>query len=463
MLGGVWSWRHVPARLGYLLGGLPWAVVTFSVLICLLSAGIPLLLLTPLGVACLWALVICARAVGAGERARLRWAGTTPIDAPAPAPSGGPTLWRRAWQAILDVDAWRAVAHNVVNFIVSLVSFSLVAVWLAVIAQGVSTWLDAHWIRLSADLATLGELLLPASMRSAMGVHIADTSLAVIALATLPVLTFGLVWLHRLLGSALLSANKNRELTRRITELNRRVGRLADAHSASADAEGEALRRLERNVHDGPQQQLLRMQMDLDTAKRRMADDPQQAAAMLDELRDRSQATLEELRDLSRGLVHPLLVERGLGAALESLAERATVPVRVANHLPAQLDKPDGIEQATAQGMLLATSELLANVSKHSHADQVQIDLAAVPAGTPQAHESTTQGPCPTQTDQPPVLQVVVRDNGVGGAVVVPGHGLDGVARRMQGLGGSFTLASPAGGPTTITLRIPLTDWSNRA
>ena len=51
----------------------------------------------------------------------------------------------------------------------------------------------------------------------------------------------------------------------------------------------------------------------------------------------------------------------------------------------------------------------------------------------------------------------------VGGAVVVPGHGLDGVARRMQGLGGSFTLASPAGGPTTITLRIPLTDWSNRA
>ncbi|MCT3017064.1 hypothetical protein EFN04_11150, partial [Propionibacterium freudenreichii] len=79
MLGGVWSWRHVPGRLGYLLGGLPWAVVTFSVLISLLSAGIPLLILTPLGMACLWALVICARAVGAGERARLRWAGTTPI------------------------------------------------------------------------------------------------------------------------------------------------------------------------------------------------------------------------------------------------------------------------------------------------------------------------------------------------------------------------------------------------
>ncbi|MCT2974503.1 sensor histidine kinase [Propionibacterium freudenreichii] len=468
MLGGVWSWRHVPGRLGYLLGGLPWAVVTFSVLISLLSAGIPLLILTPLGMACLWALVICARAVGAGERARLRWAGTTPIEAPAPAPSGSPTLWRRAWQAILDVDAWRAVAHNVVNFIVSMVSFSLVAVWLAVIAQGVSTWLDTHWIRLSADINTLGDLLLPASMRSAMGVHIADTALAVIALVTLPVLTFALVWMHRLLGGALLSANKSRELTRRISELNRRVGKLADAHSASADAESEALRRLERNVHDGPQQQLLRMQMDLDTAKRHLADDPQRAAAMLDELRDRSQDTLEELRDLSRGLVHPLLVERGLGAALESSAERATLPVRVTNHLPEQLDRPQGIEQTSAQGLLLATSELLANVAKHAQASSAEIMVDALPAGSPQATNPGAQGPCPTltdpaRTDQPPAVQVRVRDNGVGGAVVVPGHGLDGVARRMQGLGGSFTLASPAGGPTTITLRIPLTDWSNRA
>ena len=459
---GIWSWRRLPGRIGYMISGLPVAVVSFSVLVTLVCTGTSLLIITPVGMAILWATSYVSRAFGRVELTRLRWAGTQPIEGPRPLRAEG-SVWHRCWSVIGDPDAWRATAHSMVNFVATMLSFTLTMAWIGFIAEGIATWILFGPLDLFGTLEMTGETLLPQAWRTSLNVRLADSVLGLVALITLPFLLFGLTAMHRGPAQGLLSRRRKQELNAQLSELNMRVDKLADAHTASADAEEEALRRLERNVHDGPQQQLLRMQIDLDTAKRRIADDPTRAAALLDEVRDRSQDTLEELRNLSRGLVHPLLVERGLGAALESLAERATVPVRVTNHLPATLDAPDALDQTTAQGLLLATSELLTNVTKHSGATRADVAVCALPDGDGGVGQPGVQGPRPQVNVAPTAVRVVVRDNGRGSAHVEPGHGLDGIARRMQGLGGQFELDSPLDGPTTVYLTVPLTDWSRRA
>jgi signal transduction histidine kinase len=206
------------------------------------------------------------------------------------------------------------------------------------------------------------------------------------------------------------------------------IGRLAGGRDAAVAAEAVALRRLERDIHDGPQQRLVRLQMDLARAQRQLERDPEAARSTLGDAAGLARETLEELRALSRGIAPPVLADRGLAAALAAVAARSPIPVELAVDLPTERLAP--VAENTAY---FVVSEALANAAKHSGATTCRVEVGC--AGG--------------------VLRVVVEDDGVGGAVLAPGHGLAGLADRLRAVDGVLAVDSPRGGPTRLTAELP--------
>ena len=150
----------------------------------------------------------------------------------------------------------------------------------------------------------------------------------------------------------------------RSEELSEQVADLSASRTAAVAAEGTALRRLERDIHDGPQQRLVRMQMDLASADRQLDKDPEAARVLIAEAMQQSKEALEELRALSRGFAPPILLDRGLVAALESLAGAAALPDRSSRTLPDDLELPPELER----NAYFIAAEALTNVAKHARA-----------------------------------------------------------------------------------------------
>jgi signal transduction histidine kinase len=202
----------------------------------------------------------------------------------------------------------------------------------------------------------------------------------------------------------------------------------AQAQTAAAvSAEATALRRLERDIHDGPQQRLVRLAMDLGRARSQMERDPDAAAQTVDEALVLTREALDELRILSRGIAPPILTDRGLAAAIAALAARATVPVSI--DIPSELRLPPLAEQTA----YFTIAEALANIAKHSGATQASVGVVLSDSG----------------------VTVTITDDGQGGAHVAKGHGLAGLSDRLQAAGGSLWVSSPPGGPTSIRGEIP--------
>lgn len=194
------------------------------------------------------------------------------------------------------------------------------------------------------------------------------------------------------------------------------------------------MRRLERDLHDGPQQALIRLQLDLAATERRaLAGDTDQAAAYAREAQQQAKAALDELRALSRGVAPPLLADRGLVAALGSLAEESPLPVRT--DLDPMLD--EFVPPEVARATYFVVAELLTNAAKHSRANAVEVSARML-------------------WDEPTRLRVAVSDDGRGGAAFTEGHGLTGVQERLHGLRGILTVESPPGGPTRMDVVVPL-------
>jgi signal transduction histidine kinase len=206
------------------------------------------------------------------------------------------------------------------------------------------------------------------------------------------------------------------------------LGRLTEGRNAAVAAEAVALRRLERDIHDGPQQRLVRLGMDLSRARRQLERDPDAARTTLDEAAGLARETLEELRALSRGIAPPVLADRGLAAALAALAARSPVPVELSVDLPAQRLAP-----VTENTAYFVVSEALANVAKHSRAGSCRVEVSCT-------------------GDR---LRVLVEDDGTGGAVLAPGHGLSGLTDRLFAVDGELTVDSPRGGPTRLIGTLP--------
>jgi signal transduction histidine kinase len=211
--------------------------------------------------------------------------------------------------------------------------------------------------------------------------------------------------------------------------LELRVAHLDRTRRETLDTGAAELRRIERDLHDGAQARLVSMGLTLDAAGRLIDTDPAAARALLLEARDSSAKALAELRDLVRGIHPPVLADRGLAAAVRALALDTTVPVKITGALPDDRRLPEPVESAA----YFAVSELFANAAKHAHAHSAEVDLR---------HEKGA-------------LRISVRDDGAGGADPKNGTGLNGIARRLSAFDGVLAIASPVGGPTTITMEIP--------
>jgi signal transduction histidine kinase len=247
-------------------------------------------------------------------------------------------------------------------------------------------------------------------------------ALGLVLLLAAPPLTRGLATADAALARWLLSPPGDAQLQARVTELEVSRERVVDA------AEAER-RRIERDLHDGAQQRLVAVAMELGRAKAKFADDVDAAAALVDQAHSEAKAALIELRELVRGVHPPVLTDRGLDAALSGLAARCPVPVSL------QVDVPVRPRAAVEAVAYFTVAEALTNVAKHSRATHVRVVLDG--------------GPGPSGS-----LNLVISDDGIGGADPA-GAGLAGLADRIAGLDGALSVESPPGGPTIISAVIP--------
>jgi signal transduction histidine kinase len=212
--------------------------------------------------------------------------------------------------------SWRDLLHVLVNFVLATFTFSAAVSWVASGPGGLTYWFWSRW--LPDDNQGLPNLL---GFPGRFADITFNTILGMIVLISTPVVLRGLVQLHVAVALAL--------LVDETPALRRQVSELTESRTAAGVAEAQTLRRLERDLHDGVQQRLVRLGMDISTAQRRLADDPEQARVLLDEAWQQSQDALAEIRTLSRGIAPPILAEQGLPAAITALAARGTVPTSV--------------------------------------------------------------------------------------------------------------------------------------
>jgi signal transduction histidine kinase len=209
-------------------------------------------------------------------------------------------------------------------------------------------------------------------------------------------------------------------------ELEERIEELETTRAGAVDLQDDELRRIERDLHDGAQARLVALGMSIGMAEQKLQADPEAARELLADAQRGAREALDELRDLARGIHPPVLTDRGLGAAVATLADRSPLPVEVSVDLAER--PPAAVETAA----YFVVSEALANASKHAGASHVQIAI----------HSEDGR------------LLVEVADDGKGGADPA-GTGLRGLERRVRALDGTLKLDSPAGGPTTLRAELP--------
>ena len=216
--------------------------------------------------------------------------------------------------------------------------------------------------------------------------------------------------------------------------LQQRVVELTKSRAGAVDSHGAELRRIERDLHDGTQAQLVSLAMRIGIAKQTMADDPEKAAKLLDDARDGAEQAMNELRGVLRTMYPPILADRGLAGAVSALCARCPLPVELRLGELGQVPAP--VEAAA----YFVVAESLTHVTKHSAAGRV--DVLMERRGSE--------------------LYLAITDDGIGGArineqsdLLGRGSGLHGMLHRVQAIDGQMELASPIGGPTTLEVMLP--------
>jgi signal transduction histidine kinase len=328
--------------------------------------------------------------------------------------------------------------------------FDQQALWLI---REAATWRDFAWLAIDATLGFLVNLLYlgvfsvavyylvqplllitvfhsaPTPFVNDFGFYDFDTPAETLMLVPLA-LACGVAWWrwgelflrwYSHLGVLLLGPTANALLTARVSELRQ-------ARDQTADHAAAELRRIERDLHDGAQARIAALSLTLGMAEELLQHGrPDQAAALVGEARQACSDALEEIRQLVRGIHPPVLADRGFTGALQAMALDHPLPVSVVDRLGDKLPAP--LEAA----VYFATNEVLTNITKHAEASHVQVVVS--------------------RGDHSVVIEV--RDDGVGGATFAPGGGLDGVRRRLAAFDGTVDVASPPGGPTTVTMTLP--------
>jgi signal transduction histidine kinase len=411
--------RQLGVDTGYALVAFPLAIVSFVLVVTGISLGVGLLVVW-VGVAVLTATLVAARGLATAERQLLPAVLRRPLPAPVyRRAEAGARPVTRLLTPLRDPQPWLDALHAVLRFPLAIFSFVVtVTVWS--LALGGLTYAAWDWsipYNNQDGVQGLAELL---GLSNTAGTRIAlYAAIGVMFTLIGPFLIRGVAVLQASLGQLLLTS-------RAATQAE--LGRLTEGRNAAVAAEAVALRQLERDIHDGPQQQLVRLNMDLARAQRQLERDPDAARAALGDAAGLARETLEDLRALSRGIAPPVLADRGLAAALAAIAARSPVAVDLVVDLPTERLAP-----VTENTAYFVVSEALANVAKHSDASTCRIEVRC-------------------DGDR---LRVLVEDDGSGGAVLAPGHGLSGLTDRLLAVDGVLTVDSPRGGPTRLTAELP--------
>ncbi|MGW2152717.1 sensor histidine kinase [Nonomuraea sp. NPDC001699] len=245
---------------------------------------------------------------------------------------------------------------------------------------------------------------------------LAAGAFGVLLLVVTAYLVRGMAWLHGTLATVLLGGSEEERL---------RASRARGIDAAEAER-----RRIERDLHDGAQQRLLSVAVDLGRAQAKFDTDPEAARTLIVQAHAGTKAAIAELRNLARGIHPAILTDRGLDAALSGLAARAPVHVDVSVELS---ERPPAAVESIAYFIV---AEALTNLAKHSGATEASVAVFRDDRG----------------------VVVDVWDNGIGGALVTPGGGLSGLADRAATIDGVLVLHSPVGGPTIVRAELPC-EW----
>lgn len=394
--------------------------VVFGLLVTLLGTGVGLLPALGVGAVLLVAFVYALWATAWLEYERVEGLYAYGLPALALRRSGLPGFggWLRSlWQQLGDGPMWRGVSSAAVSTILGLLVLPLIS------TLATSAMLPfAPLVERQRNTWRLPLFGVPVPVEWAILVGILGV---IVSLAIL----LGIALLHGVLTRAILVPSREVALAAQ--------ARVAGTQRESAVRAGEVERtRIERDLHDGVQPRLVSVAMTLGLAQQKIDDDPAAAKALVDEAHTSTKAAITELRQLARGIHASVLDDRGLDAALSALAARSHVPVLLDVRLPDATRCSRPAEAA----VYFAIAEALTNAAKHSRAGEVRV--------TVRLRDDDAVGGRPS-------LWARVEDNGVGGARVLPGGGLDGIANRITAAGGASRLDSPAGGPTTVEVSVP--------
>jgi len=395
------------------LAGLVLGIAAFVVVVTGLSLGYSLLVLALVGLPLLGATLRLASWFAVAERAR---AGLM-LGVRIPAwPAGSRTGYRWGivphWRTLGERATWGELGYALLRLPVSAVAVTLsLSFWSAAV---VLLTLPLYNSYLPAGGAKIGDVVFRGSPAMPL-----SAGIGLVFLLIAPQLTRGFGRLDAGLSRWLLGPPS--DLAARVEELAKSRERVVDA------AEAERVR-IERDLHDGAQQRLVALAMDLGRAKAKFADDPAAAAGLVDQAHAQAKEALTELRNLVRGVHPPVLTERGLDAALSGLAALCPIPVEVHVDVPV---RPRAAVEAVAY---FVVAEALTNVAKHSRASRAKVVV--------EGHGF------------PGTLTVMISDDGIGGAKAAS-PGLSGLADRVSGVDGRLSVESPSGGPTIIAAELP--------
>ncbi len=405
------------SSVGFMLLSFVLGIFWISALTFMFSMGLALLFAV-IGIPILAATVLVWITGARFERERI----AVYLDEPIPSPyrflPSGPLFSREVIRSRVrlfttDSAVWRDLLYLVLLFPIGIAEFAIVITALSLPLAMITMPL---WYVVFGAMVEVGPHIAVNSPGSAFLVGVIGLPLALLA----PYILISTARAHVTLGKLLLAPGREARLAARVEALSESRSRMMDAVISER-------RRIERDLHDGAQQRLVALAMNLGMAKEKMATDPAAARPLVVEAHEEAKRALVEIRELVRGIHPAVLSDRGLDPAISALAGRCPVPVTIDINLEHRL--PEAVE-ATAY---FVVAEALTNVAKHSSASQAWVNVYQMRDW----------------------LVVEIADNGQGGAGQAPGHGLAGLADRVTAFDGRFSVESPPGGPTWVRAELP--------
>jgi signal transduction histidine kinase len=404
------SYAFVHLFLGAVWFGLMVTGLSLSAALAITLVGFPLLMVT----------FAVARGLTRFERAFARVALGTKAGEPLRKQPTGSSPWRRFAARVSDPWSWREVAYLLLCLPMGIAMFTVTIVVWSMVLWGISFPIFGWALTRNDRMVWLG------------GFH-PDFWFAIVVYFLIAVVVFfigpwfikGVTSLHGALVDGVLGTSR--------AELEAQALKADVQRTRSVDSAAAERRRIERDLHDGAQARLVSLAMDLGRAREKLAaggEGRDEAAAIVAEAHEEAKRALVELRDLARGIHPAILTDRGLDAALSSLAARSPVPVNVNVDVA---HRPSPAVEAIAY---FVVAEGLTNIARHSQAARADVTVSR-------------------RGDR---LVVSIHDDGVGGADTDGGGtGLAGLAERVESVDGYFRVISPPGGPTTVLADLPCT------